>query len=59
MGVFERAEGLEQLRALENNIPIQLAFVSYEGRTPCSVDNPEDADRAAAIIRAEGELVAA
>ena len=56
-GPLERAEKLEQLRALENGIPIRVVVVDYKGRTHWSVDTPEDAARTAAIIAREGELV--
>lgn len=57
MGQFEEVEQLEQLRALENGIPIRVVEVSFKGRTMWSVDNPEDVARVEEIIRAEGELV--
>lgn len=56
-GPLEQAEGLEQLRALENGIPIRVVLVDYRGRSHWSVDSPADAVRAEAIIAAEGELV--
>ena len=56
-GPLERAEKLEQLRALENGIPIRVVVVDYRGRTHWSVDTPEDAAKTAAIIAREGELV--
>ncbi len=55
-GQFERAEQLEQLRALEHGIRILIVPVDYRGRTHWSVDSPEDAGKAAEIIRREGEL---
>lgn len=55
---LEAAEQLEQLRALENGIPIKVALVDYRGRTHGSVDTPEDVAEAEAIIAREGELVA-
>jgi 3-deoxy-manno-octulosonate cytidylyltransferase (CMP-KDO synthetase) len=54
---LETAEGLEQLRALENGVPIKVVVVDYEGRTHWSVDSPEDAHMVEAIIAREGELV--
>ncbi len=57
MGHFEEIEQLEQLRALENGIPIRVVEVSFKGRTMWSVDNPEDVAGVEEIIRAEGELV--
>lgn len=57
MGHFEEIEQLEQLRALENGVPVRVVEVSFKGRTMWSVDNPEDVARVEEIIRAEGELV--
>ena len=54
---LEAAEGLEQLRALENGIPIRVVLVDYRGRTHASIDAREDLDQVAAIIAREGELV--
>ena len=53
---FELIEQLEQLRALENGIPIRVLQVDYRGRTHVSIDNPEDIQRAEAAIAEEGEL---
>lgn len=53
---LELAESLEQLRALENGIPIRIVPTDYRGRTPWSVDSPRDAEIAAQIIAAEGEI---
>ncbi|HIJ61842.1 MAG TPA: 3-deoxy-manno-octulosonate cytidylyltransferase [Rhodospirillaceae bacterium] len=54
---LEMAEQLEQLRALENGIPIKVVVVDYRGRTHGSVDSPEDVQRVEAVIAREGELV--
>ncbi|MGJ3230897.1 MAG: 3-deoxy-manno-octulosonate cytidylyltransferase [Oceanicaulis sp.] len=54
---LERTESLEQLRALENAIPIRIVLTEYRGRTPWSVDSPRDAEIAADIIAREGEIV--
>jgi 3-deoxy-manno-octulosonate cytidylyltransferase (CMP-KDO synthetase) len=54
---LEIAEQLEQLRALENGIPIKVAVVDYKGRTHGSVDTPEDIPVVEEIISREGELV--
>lgn len=54
---LEKAESLEQLRALENAIPIRVVLTDYRGRTPWSVDSPRDAQIAADIIAREGEIV--
>jgi 3-deoxy-manno-octulosonate cytidylyltransferase (CMP-KDO synthetase) len=56
-GVFEKAEKLEQLRALENGIPVRVVQVDYKGRTHGSVDRPEDIQFVESIIAKEGELV--
>jgi 3-deoxy-manno-octulosonate cytidylyltransferase (CMP-KDO synthetase) len=56
-GPLERTESLEQLRALENGIPIRIVLTEYHGRTPWSVDSPRDAEIAADIIAREGEIV--
>jgi len=54
---LERAEQLEQLRALENGIPIKVEVVDYRGRTHGSIDTPEDIPVVEEIIAREGELV--
>jgi 3-deoxy-manno-octulosonate cytidylyltransferase (CMP-KDO synthetase) len=54
---LEKIEKLEQLRALENGLPIQIVLVDYRGRTHWSIDNKEDVAIAEGIIRSEGELV--
>ena len=54
---LESAEKLEQLRALENGIPLRVVEVDYRGRTHWSIDNPEDVAVAERIIEREGELV--
>ncbi len=57
IGELEQVEQLEQLRALENGLPIRIVDVSLRGRTIWSIDNPEDVARVEQIIRAEGELL--
>ncbi len=54
---LEQTEKLEQLRALENNIAIQVVPVDYQGRTHGSIDTPEDVAFVENIIKREGELV--
>lgn len=54
---LERIEGLEQLRALENGIPVRIVEVDYRGRTHWAVDSAEDLLRVEEIIGNEGELV--
>ena len=56
-GQFERAEKLEQLRALENGMAIKVVEVDYQGRTHWSIDSPEDLRAAEALIDREGELL--
>jgi 3-deoxy-manno-octulosonate cytidylyltransferase (CMP-KDO synthetase) len=56
-GPLEKAEHLEQLRALEHGIRIRVVEVDYRGRTHGSVDNPGDVATVEEIIRREGELV--
>ena len=53
---LEEVEKLEQLRALENGIPIKIVLVDYRGRTHGSIDNPEDVQVVESIIDREGEL---
>ena len=54
---LEVTEGLEQLRALENEMSIRVVLVDYRGRTHWSIDAPEDAAFAEKIIEREGELL--
>lgn len=55
---FERLEGLEQLRMLENGYNIRCVPVDYKGRASMSgVDSPEDVARAEALIAKHGELI--
>lgn len=56
-GPFELAEGLEQLRALENGIPIRVVPVDYRGRTHWTLDAPGDVHTVERLIDREGELV--
>jgi 3-deoxy-manno-octulosonate cytidylyltransferase (CMP-KDO synthetase) len=56
-GPLESSEKLEQLRALENGMPIRVVVVDYKGRTHASVDAPEDVVIAEKIIEKEGELI--
>jgi len=56
-GVYEECEGLEQMRFLENSIPIKMVEVNYNGRIGMSgVDSPEDIGRAEEIIKTCGEF---
>ncbi|MDR2777388.1 MAG: 3-deoxy-manno-octulosonate cytidylyltransferase [Rickettsiales bacterium] len=56
-GYYEKLEGLEQLRIIENGYKIKVALVDYRGR-PSSpgVDTPEDIKRAEASIAEFGEF---
>lgn len=54
---LEEAEGLEQLRLLENDIPLQVVVVDCRRRTTWSVDTEADVVKAEEIIAREGELV--
>jgi len=56
-GLLEKSEKLEQLRALENGIPIRVVPVDYKGRTHGSVDRPEDLAFIESTIAKEGELL--
>ncbi len=54
---YEKLEGLEQLRVLENGYKVKIAMVDYRGRPSSSgVDNPEDIARAEEIIKKYGEF---
>lgn len=59
MLALEKLEGLEQLRALENGIPIHVVPVESKGHTDWDVNNPEDIEIVEDIIKREGELVPA
>ncbi len=55
---FEKLEGLEQLRLLENDFKIRCVPVDYQGRASMSgVDSAEDITRAEALILQHGELL--
>lgn len=50
-GHYEKLEGLEQLRLLENNIPVQTVTISVDaGLAQAGIDSPEDVDRAEKIL---------
>ena len=56
-GQYEEPEGLEQMRFLENKIPVKMVEVDYQGRIGMSgVDSPEDIGRAEKIIAECGEF---
>ncbi|MGL5742440.1 MAG: 3-deoxy-manno-octulosonate cytidylyltransferase family protein [Legionella sp.] len=55
---FEKLEGLEQLRILENGYTMRCVPVDYKGRASMSgVDSPQDVARAEALIAQYGELL--
>lgn len=55
---FEKLEGLEQLRLLENGYTIRCVPVDFKGRANMSgVDSPEDIIRAENLIAEYGELL--
>ncbi|KTD04703.1 3-deoxy-manno-octulosonate cytidylyltransferase [Fluoribacter gormanii] len=55
---FEKMEGLEQLRILENGYTLRCIPVDYKGRANMSgIDSPEDVVRAEALIAQHGELL--
>ncbi len=54
---LESLEKLEQLRALENGMPIQVFLVEPGVRSLASVDSPQDVEKVEAIIKREGELI--
>lgn len=56
-GTYEKLEGLEQLRFLENGMKVKIAKVDYrqfEGMS--GVDSPEDVKRAEALFAKYGEF---
>ena len=55
-GPLEAAEQLEQLRALENGMTIQVVPVDYRGRRHWSVDSPADVTIVEQLLAEEGEL---
>jgi 3-deoxy-manno-octulosonate cytidylyltransferase (CMP-KDO synthetase) len=54
---LEGVEQLEQLRALENGIRIKVALTDYRGRTPGSIDTPDDLLKVEKILDVEGEIL--
>ncbi len=50
VGTLEQTEKLEQLRALENGIPIRMAATQYQG---LGVDTPQDLRRAEVLLKGD------
>lgn len=53
-GVLEEAEGLEQLRFLENGIPVRCVEVEARGRAFWELNNPSDVPLIEGIMKREG-----
>ncbi|MEM7618767.1 MAG: 3-deoxy-manno-octulosonate cytidylyltransferase, partial [Pseudomonadota bacterium] len=51
-GKYEQLEGLEQLRLLENDIPVHTVTLDVEaGLAQAGIDSPEDVERAEEILK--------
>lgn len=60
LGEYEKFEQLEQLRFIENGIPVRMVEVSYPDgydAATSGVDSPEDLERAEKLIAKAGELL--
>lgn len=59
-GVYEKLEGLEQLRWIENGIKVRCVKVDYRNFEKMSslsgVDSPEDIARVEAVLAETGEF---
>ncbi len=57
-GVYEKLEGLEQLRLLENHIPVQTVMVDVAlGMAQAGIDSPEDVARAEEMLKKYGDQI--
>ena len=54
-GRLEELEGLEQLRFMENGMPVTCTLVEAEGRAFWELNNPVDVPRIEAILKAQGQ----
>ncbi len=60
LGEYEKMEQLEQLRFIENGIPVRMVEVNYPAgfdAATSGVDSPEDLARAEKLIAGAGELL--
>lgn len=59
-GIYEKLEGLEQLRWIENGIKVRCVKVDYRNFEKMSslsgVDSPEDVARVEAVLAETGEF---
>lgn len=53
-GPLERCEGLEQLRFMENGVPVHCVEVDARGATFWELNNPEDTARIEAVLAERG-----
>lgn len=57
-GHYEQLEGLEQLRLIENGIPIRCIPIEVEaGKLQSGIDTPEDLERAESLLRSDNNPV--